>query len=78
MPDLPSYPGVPRWVKISLAAVFVAILAVVILMLLSGGRHGPQRHFPPGNASGPAAQSRANLSPSGGSDSLTPSAAAHE
>lgn len=78
MTDLPSYPGVPRWVKISLAVVGAVVLAAAMLMLLSGGRHGPQRHFPSGDERGPAAQSRANVSPGGGSDSVTPSAGAYE
>ena len=37
-------PGTPRWVKTS-AIVALAVVAVfVIVMLVSGGEHGPGRH----------------------------------
>lgn len=37
--------GVPRWVKLfGLAAVVLLALAIVV-MLLSGGQHGPGRHL---------------------------------
>lgn len=40
-----KYPGMPRWVKITLIALIVAVL-VVVLVLASGGQHGPARHLP--------------------------------
>ena len=37
--------GVPRWVKVfGIAAILLLALAIVV-MLLSGGRHGPGRHL---------------------------------
>lgn len=37
--------GVPRWVKLfGLAAILLLALAIVV-MLLSGGQHGPGRHL---------------------------------
>ena len=54
MPDLPAYPGMPRWVKIcSLIAVFLAVLFVVVHVcggdlagLIDRGR-GDARHGAP-------------------------------
>jgi hypothetical protein len=39
-------PGVPRWVKVSGAIAFLAVVAVVVVLLLTGG-HGPGRHSSP-------------------------------
>jgi hypothetical protein len=37
--------GVPRWVKLfGIAAILLLALAIVV-MLLSGGQHGPGRHL---------------------------------
>lgn len=45
MPELPSYPSTPRWVKmIGKVALALAGLAV-LLMIGGGGQHGPWRHF---------------------------------
>jgi hypothetical protein len=47
VPDPLSYPGTPRWVKVSgiiLAALVLA--AVVVILTGSGGPHGPGRHMP--------------------------------
>ena len=49
MGNRPSYPGTPRWVKVSGIIVIVLVLLVVI-MLLTG--HGPGRHTSSGDASG--------------------------
>lgn len=38
-------PARPKWVKVSLAAVLV-LLAVVVVMAIAGGEHGPGRHLP--------------------------------
>jgi hypothetical protein len=56
MPDSPTYsdeatdsppelqaPGMPRWVKVS-AIVTIVLVALVVVMLLVGGDHGPGRH----------------------------------
>jgi hypothetical protein len=47
MGNRPSYPGTPRWVKVSGIIVIVLVLLVVI-MLLTG--HGPGRHTSSGDA----------------------------
>lgn len=36
--------GVPRWVKVFLAASAALLLVMVALMLVIGGQHGPGRH----------------------------------
>ena len=57
MPDPPTYPdagtdphdfmpiGAPRWVKVSGIIAAVLVLLILIVMLASGGRHGPGRHL---------------------------------
>ena len=47
MGNRPSYPGTPRWVKVSGIIVIVLVL-VVAIMLLTG--HGPGRHTSSGDA----------------------------
>jgi hypothetical protein len=44
----PPYPqpGMPRWVKVSGVIAIVLALLVVIIVLVSGGEHGPRRHLP--------------------------------
>ena len=46
MANPPAYPGTPRWVKVSAAVAAILLLAVLIVVLASGGRHGPLRHLP--------------------------------
>ena len=41
MTDRPTYPGTPRWVKVSGIVTLVLVLLVVIVMVASGGNHGP-------------------------------------
>jgi hypothetical protein len=41
-------PGMPRWVKVFGIVAIVLALAVVIVLLVSGGQHGPGRHVPGG------------------------------
>lgn len=45
MADLPSYPGTPRWVKIT-GTVFGVLVLLTIIMTFAdiGGPHGPGRH----------------------------------
>jgi hypothetical protein len=38
----------PRWVKVSGIVTLVLVLLVVIVMLVTGGNHGPSRHMPSG------------------------------
>jgi hypothetical protein len=42
-------PKVPRWVKVLAIIAVVVALAVVVVMKLSGGQHGPGRHLPGGS-----------------------------
>jgi hypothetical protein len=37
--------GVPRWVKVFVVTALGLVLLMVVVMLLSGGRHGPGRHL---------------------------------
>ena len=37
--------GVPRWVKVFVVTAFGLALLMVVVMLVSGGRHGPGRHL---------------------------------
>ncbi len=43
-----SYPGMPRWVKLSGIVVLVLVLLVAGVMAVAGGQHGPMRHTPSG------------------------------
>lgn len=53
MADLPPYPGIPRWVKVSGIIVIVLVLLVAIIMVTGiGGEHGPGRHIQSGNPGG--------------------------
>jgi hypothetical protein len=46
MADLPSYPGAPRWVKVSAIVVAVLVLLGVAMIVTGvGGPHGPWRHM---------------------------------
>jgi hypothetical protein len=58
--------GVPRWVKLfGLAAILLLALAIVV-MLLSGGQHGPGRHLSsPGGSSTSSALSAVDPAPTG-------------
>ena len=50
MDELPSYPGMPRWVKISAVIASMLVLLLVIVLVFGGGQHGPGRHCQSGNA----------------------------
>ena len=46
MADLPPYPGIPRWVKVSGIIVIVLVVLIAIVMFTGvGGEHGPWRHM---------------------------------
>ena len=47
-----SYPGPPRWVKVSGIIALVLVLLVIIMMVAGAGGHGPGRHLPSGSAGG--------------------------
>jgi hypothetical protein len=54
MAETPSQPqaGMPRWVKVSGIIAIVIALTVVIVVLATGGEHGPARHLPGGETPG--------------------------
>lgn len=43
-PDRGTPPGMPRWVKVSGLIVGVVVLALIAIMIIGGGDHGPSRH----------------------------------
>ena len=46
MADPPSYPGAPRWVKVSgIIVIVLALLVVIAIFTGIGGPHGPGRHL---------------------------------
>ena len=45
MPELPSYPGTPRWAKTTGKVALVLVGLAILLMIFGGGQHGPWRHF---------------------------------
>jgi hypothetical protein len=48
MADPDSYPGMPRWVKISgIILGVIVLLAVIFIVIGIGGPHGPGRHLSP-------------------------------
>ncbi|HKX15012.1 MAG TPA: hypothetical protein VJN19_07455 [Propionibacteriaceae bacterium] len=49
--------GVPRWVKVFVITALGVALLMVLLMLVSGGRHGPGRHFSSAGFDAPVAYS---------------------
>jgi len=50
-PAMPGDARMPRWVKVSgIMALVVALLLVVVTFTGVGGRHGPGRHMPSGDA----------------------------
>jgi hypothetical protein len=44
-PEIGDERGLPRWLKVSVVVALLLALLVVIAMLVSGGGHGPGRHF---------------------------------
>lgn len=45
----PPRPATPRWVKVA-GGVLAALVVLVLVLLLSGGEHGPGRHTGGGDA----------------------------
>ncbi|MDQ0256370.1 hypothetical protein J2S74_003790 [Evansella vedderi] len=43
-------PGIPSWVKVSAFIAVIVVLLIVMIMLITGGEHGPGRHLPGGNS----------------------------
>lgn len=39
-------PGVPNWVKASGIVIAILVLVLLLLAILTGGNHGPNRHQP--------------------------------
>ena len=65
--DRGSPPGMPRWVKVSGIIVAVLALLLVIVLLISGGDHGPRRHSSDGaGARAPLSSVTVGLTLSGG------------
>jgi len=44
VPNRERPPRMPRWVRLSAVIVGVLIVLAVVVMLASGGQHGPARH----------------------------------
>jgi hypothetical protein len=40
-----GHPGMPRWVKFFVLGALV-LLVLVVVLVLSGGQHGPAQHTP--------------------------------
>ena len=77
--DRQPAPGMPRWVKLSVVIVAVLVLLLVLVMLISGGGHGPRRHWS-GGAAGPAPRSSVSAAftlSGGGLGDQPPSKASH-
>ena len=53
--------GVPRWVKLFVITALGLTLLMVVVMLLSGGRHGPGRHLSSAVFDAPVAYSAASF-----------------
>lgn len=56
MPDMVTFPGTPRWVKV-FGAILIGLVLLIVLVRLTGigGRHGPGRHIPFGEHAGQTA-----------------------
>jgi hypothetical protein len=39
-----EHPGLPGWVKVSGIVVAILVMALIVIMLIAGGDHGPGRH----------------------------------
>jgi hypothetical protein len=43
-------PGIPTWVKVLGLVLLIGVLLMGIIMIASGGKHGPGQHMPSGHA----------------------------
>jgi len=70
MADRPSYPGIPRWLKVSGIVIIVLVLLVVVIVRFTGigGPHGPEQ-FGPGQHA-PGSDSKGNTPPIDGAPEL--------
>lgn len=59
MPDMTPYPGTPRWVRVLGIAAVVLVILLGVLLLSSGGSHGPGRHAASGAVPGTTSPSSA-------------------
>ena len=50
--------GLPRWVAVTLLVVVAIILLGVLVLVLTGGQHGPGRHLGAESPSSTALQAR--------------------
>ena len=50
MAEAPKYPGMPRWVKVLAIVALIIVAHLVVVGLVLGGGHGPQRHLQPHDA----------------------------
>lgn len=55
--DHPSPPGAPRWAKV-FGIIAAIVLAVFLVLLLTGNNHGPGRHVDGGEDPAPAVDHR--------------------
>ncbi len=51
-PATRNRPGTPIWVKVLGIAALVLVLLVAVLLLVSGGQHGPGMHAPSAGSGG--------------------------
>lgn len=65
--DRESSTGIPRWVKVSGIVVLLVALLVAVVMLISGGQHGPSLHGSGGigGPEPPSSIAAAQVSPEG-------------
>jgi hypothetical protein len=45
-PGESKHPPTPRWVKLFAVIAVIAVALLLVLAILGGGEHGPQRHLP--------------------------------
>lgn len=64
-PDDGATAGMPRWVKVLLISAAGLALLVAVVLLISGGDHGPGRHMQSGDTHGSAPVAIADVAPFG-------------
>ena len=65
--------GVPRWVKGFVITALGLVMVMVVVMLLSGGRHGPGRHLSSARFDAPVSYSAGAVSFFSADDAAAPS-----